>query len=57
MSAERRLFFATSWVSRSTEDDVANFRSEVGLAIFYLNLDFGTPLNSDPPVLPALSVQ
>jgi hypothetical protein len=34
MSAERRLFFATSFVSRSTEDDVTNFRSEVGVAIF-----------------------
>jgi hypothetical protein len=57
MSAERRLLFATSWVSRSTEDDVTNFRLEVGIAIFYFNLDFDTPPNSDPPVLPALSAQ
>jgi hypothetical protein len=59
MLSERRLFFATSWLSRSTKDDITKFRSEVGVAIFrsevgvvifHLNLDFDTPPNYDPPV-------
>ena len=33
MSAERRLFFDTSQLSRSTEDKVNKFRSEVGVGI------------------------
>ena len=50
MSAELRIFLAKRWVSRSTEDGVGNFRSEVRVAILdqksapYIFIFFNTTL-------------